>query len=69
LDCEAKKGVQSLTLREVLLDRFQKFKVPVIYGMSFGHIDNQFTLPLGINAQLNTENKSVTLLENSVYED
>jgi len=69
LDCEAKKGSQSLSLRETLLDRFKKFKVPVIYGMSFGHIDNQFTLPLGINAELNTKNKSVTLLENTVHDD
>jgi muramoyltetrapeptide carboxypeptidase len=69
LDCEAKKGSQSLSLRETLLDRFQYFKVPVIYGMSFGHIANQFTFPLGINARLNTENKSVTLLESSVNDD
>jgi muramoyltetrapeptide carboxypeptidase len=69
MDCEAKKGSQSLSLRETLLDRFQKFKVPVIYGMSFGHIANQFTLPLGLKAELNTENKTVTLLESSVYYD
>lgn len=69
MNCEARKNAQSFTLRETLLDRFQYFKVPVIYGMSFGHIDNQCTLPLGINAQLNTENKSVTLLENTVRDE
>lgn len=66
LNCEAKDGDDSLNLSEMLMDRFQYLKIPIIYGMSFGHISNQFTLPLGINARLNTEDKTVTLLESSV---
>lgn len=66
LNCEAKKGDDSLTLAEMLRDRFKNFNIPIVYGMSFGHISNQFTLPLGIKAKLNTANKTITLLESAV---
>lgn len=56
----------SLTLQQVFIDRLGDLDVPVIYGLSFGHITNKFTLPFGIKAKLDTYNKSLTLLENSV---
>ncbi|NJN78819.1 MAG: LD-carboxypeptidase [Saprospiraceae bacterium] len=65
-NCEAKEGDNSLSLDDMLIDRFNCLNVPIIYGMSFGHIDNQFTLPLGIYARLNTADKTITLLESSV---
>ncbi len=57
---------RSFTLKEVLFDRLYQLGVPVVYGLSFGHIANKYTLPFGIKAELNTINKSITLLENSV---
>jgi muramoyltetrapeptide carboxypeptidase len=59
-DCEG--GDRSLTLMETLEDRLGDLKVPIIYGMSFGHIDHQFTLPVGINAVLDTQNASIKIL-------
>ena len=56
----------SLTLREVFEDRLGDLGIPVIYGLSFGHIENKFTLPFGVMAQLDTYNAKLTLLENSV---
>lgn len=57
---------ESFTLKEVLYDRLSKLGIPVIYGLSFGHVSNKFTLPLGINAMLNTETEILTLLEKAV---
>ena len=68
LDCETKEFNNSLTLKEMFEDRLSRFNVPIIYGMSFGHIHNQFSLPLGIMARLNTEDKSITLLESAVID-
>lgn len=65
-DCEAKVGSNSLSLMETLEDRLGNIGIPVIYGLSFGHIDNQFTFPIGIEAELNTENQSIILLESAV---
>lgn len=63
-DCEGKQN--SLSLMETLEDRLGDLKVPVIYGMSFGHIDHQFTLPVGITAALDTKDASLQLLESAV---
>ncbi len=65
-DCEAKEGTDSLTLMETLEDRLGPLGIPVIYGLSFGHIDNQFTFPIGIEAELDTEKHIVKLLESAV---
>lgn len=65
-DCQADTNDTSLSLRETMEDRLTDLGIPVMYGMSFGHIGNNFTLPMGINAELNTVNKTLTLLENAV---
>ena len=68
--CESKpdqSGISnSFTLTEVLLERLFQLKIPVLYGLSFGHIVNKFTLPFGINAELDVDNQSLTLLEKAV---
>ncbi len=69
-DCEAKEKdpsfPKSLTLKEVLLDRLGDLKIPVIYGMSFGHVTNKFTLPFGIESELDSGDGVLKLLENAV---
>lgn len=69
-DCEPKEKdpsfSTSFSLMEVLFDRLSNLKIPVIYGLSFGHIKNKFTLPIGIKAELDTINQTITLLETSV---
>jgi len=68
--CEAKEDdpsfPKSLALQEVLMDRLYKLNIPVIYGLSFGHITNKFTLPLGVMAELDVDNQNLTLLEPAV---
>jgi len=63
--CNEPKRV-SFSLKEVVLDRLKSLNVPSIYGYSIGHIDHNLTLPIGINASLNTDTFSIQLLENAV---
>ncbi len=69
-NCEPKKENpsfdSSFSLMEVLFDRFSGLDIPVIYGLSFGHIKNKFTIPFGIKAELNADEKKITLLEAAV---
>lgn len=58
--------ITSFTLKEVLFDILGSLKIPIIYGLSFGHISNKFTLPVGISAELDTLNQTVTFLEPAV---
>ena len=68
--CEAKKEsdltAKSFNLMEVLEDRLGKFKIPVVYGMSFGHVKDKFTIPFGALAELDTDKQTFILLEKAV---
>jgi len=69
-NCEQKKTnpsfATSFNLREVLIDRLSYLDIPVIYGLSFGHIKDKFTLPIGVRAMLDVENAKLILLESAV---
>jgi len=56
----------SYTLMEVLKDRLGNLGIPVIYGLSFGHVVDKFTIPIGIEAELNTDTRELKLLEPAV---
>ena len=66
IDPDDRSFSSSFSLSEVLMDRLYDLNIPVIYGLSFGHITNKFTLPVGIKAQLNVKDQSLTLLESAV---
>ena len=62
-DCEAKPGEKSFSLEETLKNQFKDLSAPVFYGFSFGHIDEQCTLPFGLRVKFNTQEKILHLLE------
>ena len=65
-NCGPKEGELSLTLDETLDGHLKPLTIPAVSGYSFGHIRNQFTLPLGVLARLDTESQTLTLLEAAV---
>ena len=56
----------SLSVDEMLDDNTKDLTIPASYGFSFGHIRNQFTLPLGIKAEMDAENRTLEFLESAV---
>jgi muramoyltetrapeptide carboxypeptidase len=56
----------SLSLKEVLLDRLMGIGIPVAYGFPIGHIAENATLPMGIPAKLDTSKFTLTILEEAV---
>ena len=56
----------SLTLDQTLDLHLKPLVIPAVSGYSIGHIRNQFTLPMGIRATLDTHQQTVTLLESAV---
>ena len=65
-DCEAEDESTSLSLGQVLYDRLAGLGIPVLYGLSFGHIKQNLTLPVGVRARLDADQKTLTLLESAV---
>lgn len=56
----------STSLENVLRDRLGELKMPVLYGLPIGHIDDNATLPIGVRAQLDVERATLKLLESGV---
>lgn len=65
-NCGPQGDGPSLTLDETFDVHLQPLRVPAVTGYSFGHIRNQFTMPIGIRGRLDTEARTVTLLEAGV---
>jgi len=65
-DCKKPKTEPSLELNEMFADNMKDVNVPVSYGFSFGHIKDQFTMPYGIKARMNAEERSLEFLEGAV---
>lgn len=64
--CDSEPDPSTFTLKEVILDRIKPLGIPAAYGMTFGHIENNFTLPVGINAQFDADKMTLKLLEKAV---
>jgi len=63
-DCGVKGP--SLSLEEILRDRFGALPVPVISGLSFGHIEQKLVLPIGARATLDADAGTVRVEEGAV---
>lgn len=59
-------GDGALGLDEVLLTYFGPLKIPVARGFPIGHIDDQWTLPLGVRARLDAGAGNLEVLEPAV---
>jgi muramoyltetrapeptide carboxypeptidase len=65
-DCEPSRRYGSLTLPEVLDDHIAPLGVPAWYGSMIGHIKHNFTVPLGIEAEIDSVSGTIKLLEPAV---
>jgi muramoyltetrapeptide carboxypeptidase len=69
-DCEDPKAKTAKeyrqTLEEVLQERLLPLKIPVVTGLPFGHVPNNATLPVGINATLDAGRGTLILNESGV---
>ena len=54
---------RSKTLEEVLTDRLGHLGVPVLYGLPLGHGDTIATLPLGVEATVDADARTLTIDE------
>lgn len=64
--CEAEEPDKSFTLDEVLDHHFKSRSYPVVKGFAIGHIKDKFTLPVGVNAELDTNSMALTISTQAV---
>ena len=65
-DCDPGSGFGSLTLEQVLEDHIASLGIPAFRGSMIGHIPEQFTLPIGIPAEIDADRGTIRLLEPAV---
>jgi muramoyltetrapeptide carboxypeptidase len=63
-DCDPKGN--SFSLEEILRDRFASLGVPALSGLSFGHIEQKLTLPIGVTATIDGDAGTVSIDEAAV---
>ena len=64
LPCRGDGG--ALRFDEVLETYLLPLGIPVAYGFPFGHVDDQWTLPLGVRARFDAGQGTVDLMEAAV---
>ncbi|WP_171574611.1 S66 peptidase family protein [Leptolyngbya sp. Cla-17] len=57
---------QTISLENVLRDRFEPLKKPTLYNLMFGHVRENAVLPIGAIATLDATAKTLTVNENAV---
>lgn len=65
-DCVPQYEDYSLTLIEVFKDIIEPANKPTIYNFMAGHCTTKITIPLGVEAVLDAENRTVRILENAL---
>jgi len=63
---DAKPGRGSRSLEEILFERFEPLGKPALRGLMIGHVSDQTTVPVGIEAELDADAGTLTLLESAV---
>ena len=64
-DCPRPRS-DHFTLEEILRQHIEPLEVPAIMGVSISHGDDNFTIPVGVRARLDSGKGVVTLLESGV---
>lgn len=64
--CDPGEGFGSLTVPDVLMDHIGPLGVPAFHGAMIGHVSRQFTLPLGIEVELDASAGTLRMLESAV---
>lgn len=65
-NCNPGEGYGTLTLDEVFDDYFKLLGIPVYSGASFGHIRRKFTLPVGLEAEIDADAGTLRFLQPAV---
>lgn len=64
--CEAEEPEKAFTFQQVLEQHLKPLNVPVFYGGMTGHIENKWTLPIGLQAKMDAGKGEVELLGSAV---
>lgn len=62
-DCEPEEPEKSLSLEQVFDDIIRPLGIPAFHGTMIGHIENKYTMPIGVKAEINADKCAIQLLD------
>ena len=65
-DCKPDEGYGRTSLDDVFEDYFKSMSISVFSGSQFGHIRKKFTLPIGLEAEMDADARAITMLQAAV---
>lgn len=65
-NCIAQSPENSLPILKIIKEHFSALTIPVSFGSPIGHISNKWTIPIGIEAEMDSESGLLVLLEPAV---
>jgi len=65
-ECGPGGGYGSLTMEQMVAEHIRPLGIPAFSGTMIGHIDEQFTIPLGIQVEIDADAGTIELLEAGV---
>ena len=65
-ECGPGGGFGSLTMEDMIAEHIKPLGIPAFSGTMIGHIDAQFTIPLGIDVTIDADAGTIALLEAGV---
>ncbi len=65
-NCGPSGGYGSLTIEQMLNDYIKPLGIPAYSGAVIGHINDQFIVPVGVEAKMDANEGTITLLEPSL---
>lgn len=60
------KPSESFTIAQIIKQNFSNLKMPIIFDVNFGHIENSLIFPIGVKAIVKTNKYQIKLLEKAV---
>jgi muramoyltetrapeptide carboxypeptidase len=64
--CASSESYGSLTLEDVFDDHIKPLNKPAFSGAMIGHISHKFTIPVGVEAEMDASTGTIRLLESAV---
>jgi muramoyltetrapeptide carboxypeptidase len=59
-------SIGGFTLAELLRQHLQPLGVPAYQGALFGHVENQFSIPVGVRAEIDASSGTIRILDSAV---
>jgi len=64
--CDAEEPQKAFLFKEVLEQHIKPLGIPAFYGAMIGHIENKYTIPIGVEAEIDADKCEIKLLEKAV---